>query len=61
MARNTVTNVTVKTQDLTGSRFSVAQRALAEDMAQQLAKKMSARTGDLWQGFVVEYTPTHRG
>jgi hypothetical protein len=60
MARNTVTGQTVKTQDLTGSRFTQAQRFLAEDMAQQLADRMSARTGDTWQGFVQLYTPTVR-
>jgi hypothetical protein len=60
MARNTVTGQTVKTQDLTGNRFTQAQRALAEDMADQLAVKMSNRTGDHWQGFVREYTPTFR-
>lgn len=59
-ARNTVTGQTVKTQDLTGARFTQSQRALAEDMADQLAAKMTARTGDDWQGFVELYTPTHR-
>jgi nitrate/TMAO reductase-like tetraheme cytochrome c subunit len=60
MARNTVTAQTVKTQDLTGARFTMAQRVLAEDMAQQLAHKMTARTGVQWQGFVQTYTPTVR-
>ena len=60
MARNTVTGQTVKTQDLTGTRFTLAQRRLAEDMADQCAAKMTARTGDLWQGFVAEYTPSYR-
>lgn len=60
MARNSVTGQTVKTQDLTGNRFAVSQRFLAEDMARQLADKMTARTGDTWQGFVREYTPTYR-
>jgi hypothetical protein len=59
-ARNTVTGQTVKTQDLTGGRFTLQQRVLAEDSARQLADKMSARTGDLWQGFVESYTPTER-
>jgi nitrate/TMAO reductase-like tetraheme cytochrome c subunit len=59
-ARNTVTGQTVKNQDLTGNRFSRSQRHLAEDMADQLAKKMSARTGEEWQGFVEAYTPTYR-
>jgi len=59
-ARNTTTGQTVKTQDLTGARFTLKQRALAEDAAQQLASKMSSRTGDSWYGFVEEYTPTVR-
>jgi hypothetical protein len=60
MARNTVTDETVKTQDLTGGRFTQKQRVLAEDMARQLADRMTARTGDTWQGFVKLYTPTVR-
>ena len=60
MARNTVTGQTVKTQDLTGTRFTQSQRVLAEDTARQLADRMSARTGDAWQGFVKLYTPTVR-
>ena len=42
-ARNTVTGQTVKTQDLTGTRFALNQRRLAQDMADQTAAKMSAR------------------
>ena len=60
MARNTVTGQTVKTQDLTGSRFTHSQRTLAEDMARQLAVKMTARTNQVWQGFVQTYTPSSR-
>ena len=60
MARNMITGQTVKTQDLTGTRFTTGQRALAQAMAQQLADKMSARTGDQWQGFLQTYTPTQR-
>ena len=59
-ARNTVTGQTVKNQDLTGGRFTLKQRVLAEDSARQLADKMSARTGDAWLGFVESYTPTER-
>jgi hypothetical protein len=59
-ARNTVTGQTVKNQDLTGGRFTLQQRVLAEDSARQLADKMTARTGDTWQGFVEAYTPTER-
>lgn len=59
-ARNTVTGQTVKNQDLTGGRFTLAQRALAQQQADQLAVNMSERTGDAWQGFVESYTPTYR-
>jgi hypothetical protein len=60
MARNMITGETVKTQDLTGTRFTQKQRVLAEDMARQLADRMTARTGDTWQGFVKLYTPSER-
>jgi hypothetical protein len=60
MARNTVTGQTVKTQDLTGARFELSQRAMAEDMARQLAEKMTNRTREPWQGFVQTYTPSQR-
>lgn len=60
MARNTRTGQTVKTQDLTGDRFTMQQRRLAESMADQLADRMTARTGDPWQGFLETYTPRQR-
>jgi hypothetical protein len=60
MARNSVTGQTVKNQDLTGARFTQKQRVLAEDIAGQLAARMTARTGDTWLGFVQLYTPTTR-
>ena len=60
MARNTVTGQTVKTQDLSGVKYTLNQRALAEFAADQCAAKMSARTGELWQGFVQPYTPRLR-
>ena len=60
MARNTVTGQTVKTQDLNGLRYTLQQRVLAESAADQCAAKMTARTGDQWQGFVQEYTPRER-
>jgi hypothetical protein len=59
-ARNTVTGQTVKAQDLTGARFRLDQRVIAEDAADQLAAKMSARTGESWVGFTEAYTPTQR-
>ena len=60
MARNSVTGQTVKNQDLTGTRFTENQRVLAEQVSQQLADRMTARTSDAWQGFVRLYTPTVR-
>lgn len=55
-ARSTVTHMTVKAQDLAGQRFIPPQRALAQAAADQLAAKMSDRTGETWVGFVEEYT-----
>lgn len=60
MARNTRTGQTVKTQDLNGVRYRVNQRVLAESAADDCATKMTARTGDTWQGFVRAYTPSER-
>ena len=60
MARNSVTGQTVKTQDLTGTMFTQKQRVLAEQVADQLAVRMTARTGESWLGFVKLYTPTVR-
>jgi hypothetical protein len=60
MARSTVTGQTVKSQDLTGARFTQKQRVLAEQVADQLAVRMTARTGESWSGFVQLYTPTVR-
>lgn len=59
-ARNSATGQTVKAQDLTGARFELFQRELAEDAAQQLADKMTRRTGQTWQALVERYTPTTR-
>jgi hypothetical protein len=60
MARNTRTGQTVKTQDLSGLKYTLNQRALADIAADQCAEKMTARTGDVWQGFVQIYTPRPR-
>jgi len=59
-ARNTVTGQTVKNQDLTGDRYTVNQRAICQQLADQLAAKMTERTGDLWEGYCELYTPTVR-
>lgn len=59
-ARNLTTGQTVKNQDLTGERFTLRQRALAENSAEQLAEKMSKRTGEPWVGFLEEYIPSVR-
>jgi hypothetical protein len=59
-ARNTRTGQAVKNQDLTGARFTLAQRSMCQEVADQLAARMTARTGDDWVGFCEAYTPTHR-
>lgn len=59
-ARNVITGETVVSQDLTGARFQLHQRRLAEDRAGQLAQGLTERTGDQWTGFVERYTPTER-
>ena len=60
MARNTVTNETVKTQDLNGVRYSLNQRQRALLLATQLADRLTQRTGQGWVGFLKEYEPTQR-
>lgn len=60
MARNLKTGQTVKTQDLTGTRLLPQQRKIAQALCDQLADKMSARTGDPWVGFTQLYTPSIR-
>jgi hypothetical protein len=59
-ARNLVTGQTVKTQDLTGNRFTLDQRTIAEEQAERLARNMENRTRDPWVGFVEQYTPSQR-
>ena len=59
-ARNTVTGQTVKNQDLTGHGFNMAQRAMCQEVADQLAAKMTAKTGEAWVGFCEAYTPSVR-
>lgn len=58
--KNTVTHVKLKTQDLTGARFSLAQRNMAQEVADQYAAKLTERTGELWVGYVEEYSPSSR-
>jgi hypothetical protein len=58
-ARNTRTGQSVKTQDPT-ARFTLAQRSMCQEVADQLAARMTARTGDTWVGFCEAYTPTVR-
>lgn len=59
-ARNTVTGQTVKQQDLSGGRFQLHQRDLCQTQADRLAEQMTAKTRQLWTGFVEPYTPRHR-
>jgi len=54
------TGQTVKTQDLTGGRYSLNQRQFAEEHAGRLAESMTQKTRREWLPLVVEYTPTYR-
>jgi hypothetical protein len=59
-ARNTVTGETQVSQDLTGARFQLHQRRLAEDRANQLAQGLTERSGQQWTGFIERYVPSQR-
>ena len=56
-ATNQITKQTVMHKDLTGAKFTLKQRKLAEDFAEQYAKKLTDRWQQPWTGFVEEYTP----
>jgi hypothetical protein len=56
-ARNMITGQTVKNQDLSGNRFELRQRSVAETEARLLGEKMTRRTGEPWTGFVEVFTP----
>ncbi len=60
MAQCPETGERVKSQDLTGARFTPRQRRLAEDVAQQIAAKLTQRTGRLWLPLVETYSPQPR-
>ena len=60
MARNLVTGQTVKTQDLAGARFTLAQRAMCQVVADQTAEKLTIRSGEQWKGYCEPYIPTKR-
>jgi hypothetical protein len=55
-ARNIITGQTVMEQDLSGYKFELRQRTLAENQADQLAAKMTRSTGEVWTGFVEVFT-----
>lgn len=59
-ARNSTTGQSIKIQDLTNGRYTLAQRSLAEDRARQLAEDLTRRTGEGWVGYVEEYQPSTR-
>jgi len=58
--RDVETGASFVQQDLTGTRFTLAQRALAEDKAAQFAETRTRNTGRLHTPFVEEYTPSVR-
>ena len=56
-ATNQVTGQTVMHKDLSGAKFALNQRKLAEDFADQYAQKLTDRWQQPWTGYVVEYVP----
>lgn len=59
-AKNMSTGQRQKSQDLTGNRFTLSQRALAQSAAENIAQNLTRRTGDPWEPYLAEYTPTVR-
>jgi len=59
-AKNTSTGQRQKSQDLTGARFTLSQRALAQSVAETIAENLTRRTGDHWEPYLAEYTPSVR-
>lgn len=57
-ARNLLTGQRQKIQDLTGDRLTESQRLIAEEKAQQLADKLTAKTREPWIGEVIDYEPS---
>ena len=60
MAQNTTTGVRVKIQDLTEYRYTLQERARANEVATQLCQKLARRTGDSWIPVVETYTPSSK-
>jgi hypothetical protein len=56
-ATNQITKQTVMHKDLNGSKFTLQQRKLAQDFADQYAEKLTDRWQQPWTGYVVEYVP----
>lgn len=56
MARNILTQQTLQAQDLTGYKYSLAERHSAQLVAQRLSSQLSDRTGDPWQPMLRSYT-----
>ena len=55
-ARNMITGETVMSRDLSGGRYELRQRSVANLEARLLAEQMTRRKGEPWQGFVEVFT-----
>ena len=56
MARNTRTGQTVKSQDLTGTRYIPSQLKECRLLAERLADQMTQRGQDTWAAVVQSYS-----
>jgi len=56
MARNIRTGQTVKSQDLSGTRYIPSQRRECQLLAERLANQMTQRGPDTWQPVIQPYS-----
>ena len=56
MARNLRTGQTVKSQDLSGTRFIPSQRKECQLLSERLADQMTQRGPDTWQPVIQPYS-----
>jgi hypothetical protein len=56
MARNSRTGQTVKSQDLSGTRYIPSQQRECQLLAERLADQMTQRGQDTWAAVIQTYT-----
>ncbi len=59
-ARNSVTKESVAHMELSGQRFALHERVLVQQLADRLAAQLTARTTQLWTGYVDRVNESNR-